>query len=148
MNESTEPGNISSSNDADPASNRIGRWSYLARLCCIYLAIQLAGLSPSVWLGAIVLGFFYYIHLSIRRLNDLNLSGWFVLLLGLPIINIVLLILPGSGNTNRFGPPPAQLSKREITLTVISILLTISLLIVTYVLIVGPAFERYRAAVL
>ena len=145
MNESTNSAIIDTSQN-DPKSIRIDRWRYLTRLCGIYLAIQLASLSAIVWLGEVIIGLCFYIHISIRRLNDLNLSGWFVLLLGLPLINFALLVLPGSSSTNRFGPPPQKMTKGEIAFTTVSILLTLSLFVVTYIYIVGPALERYRIA--
>src|SRR5215216_2232307 len=51
-----------------------------------------------------------YVILFIRRLHDLNCSGWMALLLIVPIANLVLtlpaLFLPGSDGPNRFGPDP------------------------------------------
>ncbi|MBF1801517.1 DUF805 domain-containing protein [Alloalcanivorax profundimaris] len=46
-----------------------------------------------------------------RRLNDLDFSGWWILLALLPLVNLVmaviLLFVPGSKGENRFGPRPA-----------------------------------------
>lgn len=46
-----------------------------------------------------------------RRLHDLNLSGWMVLLMLVPLVNailgLVLMFWPGTRGGNRFGPPPA-----------------------------------------
>ena len=45
-----------------------------------------------------------------RRLNDLNLSGWFSLLFFVPLANIFItfymLLFPGNEGSNRFGPAP------------------------------------------
>ena len=50
--------------------------------------------------------------LSIRRLHDLDKSGWFVLLLCVPIVNILfslyMLFFKGTEGPNRFGPDPLQ----------------------------------------
>jgi heme/copper-type cytochrome/quinol oxidase subunit 2 len=45
-----------------------------------------------------------------RRLNDLNRSGWWFLLLIVPIVNLLMAIylvfFPGSDGSNNFGPAP------------------------------------------
>ncbi len=47
-----------------------------------------------------------------RRLNDLNRSGWWILLLIVPLINLVLVIymlfFRGTEGANNFGPAPAE----------------------------------------
>ncbi len=66
-----------------------------------FAIISLAAALPAI-LIAIVLG--------IRRLHDMNLSGWFILLALVPIVNILfslaLLFWPGTPGANRYGPPP------------------------------------------
>lgn len=46
---------------------------------------------------------------GIRRLHDINASGWWLLLLFIPIASLVLalimLLKPGTESANRFGPP-------------------------------------------
>jgi len=46
-----------------------------------------------------------------RRLNDLNRSGWWFLLLFVPIVNLLMAIyvifFPGAESSNNFGPAPA-----------------------------------------
>lgn len=46
-----------------------------------------------------------------RRLNDLNRSGWWLLLMFIPVVNILLaiylLFFPGTDGPNNFGPAPA-----------------------------------------
>lgn len=48
--------------------------------------------------------------LAIRRLHDLNLSGWYALLLILPVLNLpgllALVLLPGAAAANQWGPVP------------------------------------------
>ncbi|GAA5136588.1 DUF805 domain-containing protein [Alloalcanivorax gelatiniphagus] len=48
---------------------------------------------------------------GIRRLNDMNMSGWLILLIFVPIANfviaIMLLFVPGSKGANNYGPKPA-----------------------------------------
>lgn len=49
------------------------------------------------------------LSLSVRRLHDFNLKGWWLLLGLLPYVGIVLvillLLLPGMKTDNNFGPP-------------------------------------------
>jgi uncharacterized membrane protein YhaH (DUF805 family) len=50
------------------------------------------------------------IAVQVRRLHDLDKSGWWVLLGLIPLIGIIVLIYwyvqPGTPGANRFGPPP------------------------------------------
>ncbi|OQA34406.1 MAG: Inner membrane protein YhaH [Betaproteobacteria bacterium ADurb.Bin341] len=47
---------------------------------------------------------------GVRRLHDLNLSGWWWLLMLLPLLNLFfylyLLVASGTPGTNKYGPPP------------------------------------------
>ncbi|HKJ50304.1 MAG TPA: DUF805 domain-containing protein [Gammaproteobacteria bacterium] len=46
-----------------------------------------------------------------RRFNDLNRSGWWMLLFFIPVVNLIvgiyLLFFPGTDGPNNFGPAPA-----------------------------------------
>ncbi len=50
------------------------------------------------------------IILGIKRLHDLDKSGWFLLIFLIPIVGLLLalylLFFPGTPGPNRFGPPP------------------------------------------
>ena len=50
------------------------------------------------------------LFITIKRLHDLNMSGWWVLLFLVPLLNVLfglyLLFAPGTDGPNRFGPPP------------------------------------------
>lgn len=50
--------------------------------------------------------------LGIRRLHDLNKSGWFMLLMLVPVVNLAFLLylwfMPGTVGYNRFGADPLQ----------------------------------------
>lgn len=50
--------------------------------------------------------------LTRRRIHDINLRGWYMLLLLLPYINLVmvliLVVMPGSKGSNKFGRPPSS----------------------------------------
>jgi len=49
--------------------------------------------------------------LAVRRLHDIDRSGWWVLLWLIPIIGAIILIVwacqPTAPQPNRYGPPPA-----------------------------------------
>lgn len=125
---------------------RIGRLRYLIWLCAIYLVIQLMGIWLPLWLGAILVGMVCYAVATVRRVRDLGLSSWFVLLLGLPLVSLVLLALPGTPGPNRHGAPPAPLSRKEWVSAMLLLVLTITLLIVTWLFVIGPAWARYSGA--
>lgn len=52
------------------------------------------------------------IMLGIRRLHDLNKSGWFMLLLLVPLINMVfalyMYLAPGQVGANKYGADPLE----------------------------------------
>ena len=54
-----------------------------------------------------------YVAVAVRRLHDTNRSGWWLLLVFVPLGNIVLLIWfcePSTPRPNRFGPMPGAIS--------------------------------------
>lgn len=59
------------------------------------------------WLMLVV-----FVPLCVRRLHDVNISGWFVLLLLVPVVNLIAVLLgigvKGSAGDNRFGPDPGS----------------------------------------
>ena len=58
--------------------------------------------------------------LTIRRLHDLDKSGWYALVLFVPVVQVVLVIWllykSGTQNQNKFGVPPDERSAKEILL--------------------------------
>ena len=59
--------------------------------------------------GSGVIMFFQYFPLAIRRLHDLNASGWYVLLTFAPFGQFLILWLmfkKGTEGVNRYGEPP------------------------------------------
>jgi uncharacterized membrane protein YhaH (DUF805 family) len=54
----------------------------------------------------------------IRRLHDLNLSGWMLLLLLAPLLNLLLLLVlllrRGTPGTNHYGPPRAAVGWERV----------------------------------
>ncbi|SBS34147.1 Inner membrane protein YhaH [Marinomonas spartinae] len=62
------------------------------------------------------------IGVSIRRLHDINRSGWFILLNAIPVFGTLLLIfllsLEGSIGDNRFGEDPSWVTSRSSPITI------------------------------
>jgi uncharacterized membrane protein YhaH (DUF805 family) len=44
-----------------------------------------------------------YIAVAVRRMHDVNKSGWFILI---PIYNLILLCTDGTSGDNEYGPDP------------------------------------------
>jgi uncharacterized membrane protein YhaH (DUF805 family) len=57
--------------------------------------------------------------MSIRRLHDLNRSGWWSFLVLIPFVTLILLLLPGNKTANQFGPPPPATPQSLVALCVI-----------------------------
>lgn len=77
----------------------------------------MAGLFVSVFGATLIIP---TLALQVRRLHDLNLSGWWLLVDLLPYLGwaamIVLLLLPGTRGPNRFGADPRdpRLARRRL----------------------------------
>lgn len=67
------------------------------------------GLTPLSTVFSVLL-FIPYITVGVRRLHDRDMSGWWLLLMLLPLIGsfilLILFIFPGTPGSNRFGPDP------------------------------------------
>ncbi len=106
-------------------SDRVGRVRYFTYilgaltgcgllLILIYIAAYLlpAGLGKLVsvtsyiMIKSVVFPLIVFV-MSIRRLHDFDLSGWWSLLVLIPLVPIVLVFIPGRKEANRFGPAPA-----------------------------------------
>ncbi len=114
-------------------NGRIGRLRYLAYAMSINFVLSLAmGASMAATMGtaafmagtpegmsitSILLALVFYIAMIVisvmfakRRLNDLNRSGWWCLLLIVPLANLLLalymLLFPGTDGDNNWGPAP------------------------------------------
>ena len=102
---------------------RLGRLRYMlysqvlgwsaAVLALVLLSLleQLGSGAEKLWVLAYIPPLLVAVNLGGRRLNDMNLSAWWLLLIMVPLINLVgilaLLVAPGSAGSNRFGPAPA-----------------------------------------
>lgn len=150
-------------------NGRIGRLRYLAYSSGIGLLSWLviaalmvpmmmgfAGGSTMMSLGIGLLIFLAYIPIlvfsfayAVRRLNDLNQSGWLSLLLLVPLVNLglalYLMIGRGTDGANKYGlPPPPNNAGVIIVGCVLPLIATIGILAAVAI----PAYQSYvtRAA--
>lgn len=100
---------------------RVGRFEYffyslVVPFLVFWIAAALAGISSHFGeLGraiAYVLlaagacaALIIYLQLTIQRCHDFNASGWFSLLLLLPLASILFWIIPGNSTVNNYGEP-------------------------------------------
>ncbi len=103
---------------------RIGRARYVAYTILPWLLMMAAtrivdAIAPNspltnLWLPMLINipAFGLLFVMSIRRLNDMNLSGWISLLGLIPVINLLLWVglmaAPGTEGPNRHGPAPGK----------------------------------------
>lgn len=102
---------------------RMGRLGYFIRLCILSVLYGLGALfftmggkgqslNPVALLflflgsGILLVSFLSWLSATVRRLHDMDFSGWWVLLVCLfPVLILVLCLWPGIQGYNRFGPP-------------------------------------------
>lgn len=111
----------------------------------LLLKSSLGGMSMVIALGLLV-----YLPIVVaafvfakRRLNDLDKSGWFGLLLLLPAVNMLfglyLTFAPGSPRGNRYGPRPEGNSTGVVVVSV-----GLVALIAISVAVALPAYQKYE----
>ncbi len=104
-------------------TGRLGRMGYIIRLILtgilyglgvLFMALGRNGdsLNPLALIflflgsGVLLLAFLAWWFATVRRLHDMNLSGWwFLLVCFLPVLMLVLCVWPGYRGYNRFGMP-------------------------------------------
>jgi uncharacterized membrane protein YhaH (DUF805 family) len=71
-----------------------------------------AGVSVIIGGLALLAAFIPILAVTVRRLHDINMSGWWVLLRLVPFIGglvlLLFLVLPGVKGSNRFGQDPKE----------------------------------------
>jgi uncharacterized membrane protein YhaH (DUF805 family) len=99
-------------------SGRIGRINWLMRntinSTAFFTFIYLFALILPEELGLIVvIPYLCYLYVvlitSIKRLHDLNVTGWIVPIIFIPLVWLFLLILSGTRGGNKFGEKPENL---------------------------------------
>jgi uncharacterized membrane protein YhaH (DUF805 family) len=88
-------------------------WFYLFYLLVSLVAAMLDGMTGGVGLlnAAVALGLLLpVLAVSVRRLHDVDRSGWWYLIILIPLIGIIVLLVwfvtRGTSGPNRFGPDP------------------------------------------
>lgn len=136
-------------------NGRIGRWrflgyswGYLLLMGGLMMGAQAIGLLPPKANDPlrIVFGLLSYIPLFItsrRRLNDLDHSGWWMLMYIVPFLNLILglYLTFGSGTegANRFGPPPDKNHPGIYILFLIPFIGIVAAIAI-------PAYQKYQHA--
>ncbi len=134
-------------------SGRIGRVRYLAYAIGLPIAIIMGAgvvaalaqmhaigmaLASLLYIAAIFISFL----MAVRRLNDLNQSGWWSLLSFVPFVNfffgIYILFFPGTAGRNNYGPAPTKNTGGVIALACV---LPVFIAIIAAVAI--PAYHEY-----
>jgi uncharacterized membrane protein YhaH (DUF805 family) len=106
-------------------SRRSEYWYFILFTCLIGVALFAAGMyvakvtgGPPT-LGEYLLDFFSLLiflpslAVSVRRLHDIGMNGWWVLLNLVPLVGLVLLVLfcqDSQAGNNRYGPNPKELT--------------------------------------
>lgn len=135
---------------------RIGRLRYLSyNLAYTISFIFLTFLSDWLTTGNTIVGGVFALVLLVpylcftisaqcRRLNDLNRSGWWALLLIVPFVNIIfwlyLTFAPGTKINNKFGPRPYPTPKALVILAIIGVFVYISGVLAAIAI---PAYQEY-----
>ena len=67
---------------------------------------KLVSVTSYIMIKSVVFPLIVFV-MTIRRLHDFDLSGWWSLLALIPVVPIALVFIPGKMEANRFGPAPA-----------------------------------------
>ncbi len=106
-------------------TGRLSRWPYFWRIAALYL-LGFACYGLPAWaeyqfndtathwenlaMASMAFCFYLFVVQIIKRLHDLNLRGWWILLAFIPIASIglgnALTFVSGTAGPNRFGPAP------------------------------------------
>ena len=142
------------------AGGRIGRLRYFAYSIGIVMALYLAmgvsvGLAtmlpesagsiiiPLVTFVAAIAMIYISIVLMIQRLHDTDKSGWFSLIMLIPIVSIIftfyLWFMPGSAEQNRFGNPPPPNKTAIVVVALIGIIMFIGIIAAIAI----PSYNEY-----
>lgn len=104
---------------------------FLTYIGCGYLARnftdQWSWIPVYLMLTALTIGLLIYLAAFIKRLHDINLSAWYLLIFIIPPLFIFVYIWPGSNHPNKFGKAAKEPNATEawvVIVTLISLTLT------------------------
>ncbi|MGI0117209.1 DUF805 domain-containing protein [Zooshikella sp. RANM57] len=144
-------------------NGRIGRIRYLAYSMLYQLILSIVFALVSALFAPLAMGWFGDIPLLVgavialaviitvwvmvvpmrRRLHDMNCSGWWSIFGFIPLINfifgLVLLVVPGNKDKNRFGEKP---EKNSILVVIVGLILPL-LIIGLSAAIAIPVYKNY-----
>ena len=73
-----------------------------------YIGVGASGIYGRIFVNTYQLAVITpYIAVGVRRMHDVNKSGWFLLF---PFYNLILAVTEGSKGSNRFGPDPKEVN--------------------------------------
>ncbi|WP_252273408.1 DUF805 domain-containing protein [Pseudomonas subflava] len=140
-------------------NGRIGRLRYLGWSMGLLLLATLAyalaagvmALAPIVGsllmipvaIGTIVVS----VMIGVQRLHDIGWSGWLWLLNFVPIVGTIFMLLtlvvPGTPDANRYGPPPPANSRGVVVMAWGGLLLWIVAVVGILAAVAIPAYQEY-----
>lgn len=88
-------------------------WFFLFGILIQIIAVGLSTILPMLGILAAIFGIALFVPqlaVGARRLHDRNMSGWFQLLMIIPLLGIIILIIlwamKGTDGENKFGTAP------------------------------------------
>lgn len=78
-------------------------WSYILVFYILFIIATVIDFIIGIYVFGPFLAFVFLlptIAVSVRRMHDVNKSGWFVLI---PVYNLILTLIPGDIRENKFG---------------------------------------------
>lgn len=95
-------------------------WALLTNIVTtVVYVVDLRLHTSIIFLLLTLLIFFPNLAVEVRRLHDMETSGWWVLLSFIPILGVVILMLwftaRGTNGDNQYGPDPLESSLRKIS---------------------------------
>ena len=94
--------------DFSTRSRRMEYWMFLLMNCVISIVIGIVGAMIGLrWISYVYSIFLFVpsLAVSVRRLHDLDKSGWWLLLFFIPLVNIVMAIIVWMGVAVARGKP-------------------------------------------
>lgn len=99
-------------------SKRINRRSLVIYNTCLILFLYLVSFLRDIVLLNLIFFIFYLfiigvtLSVLVSRLHDFNRTGWWALLIFIPIVNLILFTMlffvPGNKNKNKYGEVPCK----------------------------------------